>query len=202
MPKTYVNLSYDRRGWPELYKHVVEQLQNGGFNPGSLELNFNGNPIQSKDDITFLKKIIPLFEDARSIWLRKCKLQTISLDWLGEVLCSKNPRCKRIDLAANAFDEKALAHFINILEGRSITKVVTPFWLAIGDGAGEALLTPTPNCDPYSPTGCKCRARRMVHVVRTLISKPFKDALAKAPPQWYPPPPPNGPQFVPVYPSN
>ena len=63
MPKTYVNLSYDRRGWPELYKHVVEQLQNGGFNPGSLELNFNGNPIQSKDDITFLKKIIPLFRN-------------------------------------------------------------------------------------------------------------------------------------------
>ena len=179
--KKYANFSYDRRGWKQLHARALDQLQKRELDPELIEINLNGNPIKCKEDVNYLTKILGLFTDVRSIFLRKCHLHSHALDWLGELLCVNLLRCKRIDLAGNCLPAQALTPLLGILDGRSQTKSVCPFWLALGDGMAEELLTKS-DCDPMSPKGCVCRSKREVHVVRFLRSKAFQNALAKLPP--------------------
>ena len=186
------NFSYDRRGWKNLYAHALDQLQKQEVDPSAIELNLNGNPITGKEDVAYLKKLLALFSEVRSIFLRKCHLQSQGeLSGLGEILCTRLLRCKRLDFAGNRFTAEVLSPFLGMLDGRSQTKSVCPFWLALGDGMAEELLTRNAAfCDPMSPTGCICQSKRSVHVVRWLRSKAFQDALTKKLPAVFSPVPP------------
>ena len=109
------------------------------------------------------------------------------------ILAKQSLKVKRLDISGNPSSEEAVSTLISILEGRSHTKAVTPFWLAIGDGF-DALLSPATNCDPHSGTGCRCRDKRVVHVVRS-----FEQPAAVKAMKTLPPPPLEPPPQPPIY---
>ena len=128
-----------------------------------------GSKLLSAADHQNLRKILDLFANVRSLNLKGTGIKDLGL--IGEILCTKFLRCKRLDLTGHGATKTDMARLVDILEGRSLTKDVAPFWLIVGDGMQE-LLTADTGCDHNTGDGCKCRSKRVVHVLATLRATP------------------------------
>ncbi len=163
-----------------------------------LELNFTGSSLLSAADHQSMRKILNLFASARTLILKNTGVKDLA--HIGEILCSKWLKCKRLDLTGHGVTKEELLTLIDILEGRSLTKDVTPFWLAVGNV--PELLKNT-SCNPYTGDGCNCKSKKVVHVVANLqaptvhttvaLQQPLRRARrVPLPPKESPPLPPKG----------
>jgi hypothetical protein len=200
MAKKIANFSFDARGWGKLRQHVANEIRTGQLGTQLIELNLTGSRVKSYADVQHLTQILHSFEEIRIINLRGCGLT--SLSFLGEVLCQKLLGCKCVDISGNEVSKERVQDLINCLEGRSHTKDVAPFFLALGSNKHmDELLTPwSASCDPFAKYGCLCRSRRVVHVLVTLQRPPLQSvSVAKTRPQLPAPPtepPPSPPEDV------
>ncbi len=128
-------------------------------------MDFTGSKLISAADHQNLAKILGIFANVRALILNGTGIK--DLGFIGEILCTKFLRCRRLDLTGHTTTKEEVAKFIDILEGRSLTKDVTPFWLAVG-GEMRELLTANAGCNPHTGNGCYCKSKRVVHVVATL----------------------------------
>ena len=112
-------------------------------------------------------------------------------------LCQKQLGCKCVDISGNELSQEKVKKFIECLEGRSHTRDVAPFFLAIGSGGQLCeLLTPwSASCNPFAKHGCFCRSRKVVHVLDSLHRQPAS-ALSKT--RQLPPPPEVSPPLPPT----
>ena len=95
----------------------------------------------------------------------------------------------------NFLSKKQLEDFIAVLEGRSYKQSVGAFYLAVGEGMAT-LLSPTSACNPFSPYGCRCKGRGIVHVMAQFAEKP-QLAKVPSPTRALPPPPSEEPPPAP-----
>ena len=101
-----------------------------------------------------------------------------------------------MDCTGHDTTKTEIIKLVDILEGRSLTKDVPPFWLAIGDAMQE-LLTPNMNCNPHTGDGCNCKSKKVVHVVARLQVPTTPPALPTRKVRDVPPPPRESPPLAP-----
>ncbi len=141
-----------------------------------------------------LRKILNLFANVRSLILKGTGIKDLGL--IGEILCERFLKCKRLDFTGHAASKTDIMKFVDILEGRSLTKDVPPFWLALGDAMQE-LMTPKTNCNPNTGDGCHCHSKRVVHAVACLQEPTPPPALPLRKARNVPPPPKASPPLPP-----
>ena len=187
MAKKNANFSFDARGWGKLRQHIANEIRTGHLATQLIELNLTGSRLKTYSDVQHFIQILHSFEELRMIILRGCGLT--SLDFLADILCQKQLGCKCVDISGNELSQEKVKKFIECLEGRSHTRDVAPFFLAIGSGGQLCeLLTPwSASCNPFAKHGCFCRSRKVVHVLDSLHRQPAS-ALSKTRPQLPPPP--------------
>ena len=190
--KRNANFTNDKRGCTKLLGHVGALLEKGSLDRDLLTLDLSGTRAASCEDRRCLQKVIGSFDHIRAILLNGCRLQEVG--FLSQLLCSKYIGCQRVDLAGNLLSRQHLENFIAVLEGRSYKDGALPFYLAVGEGMDE-LLTPTTACNPFSATGCRCKSRRVVHVLAQFAPKPA--LVTKVPSPTLPPPPAEDPPPAP-----
>jgi len=159
-------------------------------------LCFRGSKLISAVDHQNLYKILGLFANVRTLILKDTGIKDLA--FVADILCSKWLKCKRVDLTGHGATKEQLVKFTDILEGRSLTKDVPPFWLAVGSDFPE-LLTNT-DCNPHTGSGCHCKSKRVVHVVATFLQAPSIPPVAKLPMRRardFPPPPKESPPLPP-----
>jgi hypothetical protein len=194
MPKSrkVATFTFDQRGWSELYKHIKCQVSTQKLDDDILELNLTGSKVKSSTDLSYFYKTIKIFTKIRTLILKNMCLE--SLDFVGQLLCTRLLTCKIMDISDNKISKDDVSKFIDSMEGRSITKEVPPIWIVTDY---EDMFTKNfACCSPYKFRGCICNTKRFVHVGRDPMlfmypmTTPKDSRNIPPPPECEPPPPP------------
>ena len=164
-PRKTAIFTFDRRGWPNLYRHVSKQLDKGQLDKELHELQLTGTRIKTTSDEAHFAKTLSLFSGIKTIVVKDMGLR--NLDFLGEMLCTRFMTTKLVDISCNSsLPRETITAFIDILQGRSHTKEVPPIWLAIGN-VPELFTENFDCCNPHVYGGCVCKQNELFTLVRT-----------------------------------
>ena len=140
--KTVINLTFDRRGFAQLYKHAEKLVDSGEVDNHCKALDLTGTKVRTQSDVGYLRRILQKFNPITArlgdMELTDCK----SIVGLFESIWWRN---QKLDISGNNIPRKEIQQLINILEKHCKDERKT-YFLAVGE-EHENLLRGS--CEPY-----------------------------------------------------
>ncbi len=156
--KTVVNLTWDRRGFPQLYKHAQMLVDSGAVDTHAKALDLTGTQVRTQSDVGYLRQILQTFNPSTA---RLCDMGLTDCKPLQGLFGTTWWRNRKLDMSGNSIPKKELRRLITILE-KHCTDERKTYFLAVGGDRAELLRG---SCDPNGY--CPC-ARGTVHIITHL----------------------------------
>ena len=156
--KTVVNLTWDRRGFPQLYKHAETLVDSGQVDPHAKALDLTGTQVRTQSDVGYLRQILQTFNPSTA---RLCDMGLTDCKPLQGLFGVTWWRNRKLDLSGNSIPQKEFRRLIGILE-KHCTDERKTYFLAVGGDHAELLRG---DCDPNGYCSC---ALGTVHIVTHL----------------------------------